>query len=378
MNFDGVTVTELYNTFVAGGVPASDAAVMVSSWIYENVGKTHRVFNYVQPFPEVEPACQPPPFTRTFHHDDWVDGEDVVQAGATTGELGFNERFHRIETDLDHLGADVAKAFGCLASMRSALRHLLDEIRAEINRLHDATHEWAVLSPTINLDKVPNYLSVLDFGKYMGTQKFLDRTVSVWQTKQGTLILPAVESLGVDVVLGPKLKNAAMMSRFVAEEPKIREQFSRPFRLDDLLHVFGDSLVADGRTVRDVLKVLPATMQFDGIDHLLAETGEREAAMVRTTMGADSAVSAALGIDAGLERIGDADVAKLGSVPTKARTALTKAGVNTVGALAQMDTGQIVAIMQEAGISATQGDAAEWNAFAKTLTNLGGFGGPVG
>lgn len=368
INFDGVTITQLYDTFVTGGISPSDAAVMVSSWIYENVGKTHRVFNYVQPFPEVEAGCQSSLFARTFHHDDWVDGEDVVQAGSTTGELGFNERFHRIEADLDHLGADVAKAFSCMVAMRAALRHLLDEIRAEINRLHDTTHEWQVLTPTI--DKIPNYTSVLDFGKYMGTQKFLDKTVSIWQTKTGTLILPAVESLGVDVVIGPKLKNAAMISRFVADNPKIREQFSRDFALDDFLQVVGDEQASDGRAVRELLKVLPAKAQFQNVDHMLAETGEREAAIVRTTMGAQSAVSAALGIDAELEQIGDADVAKLGTVPTKARTALVKFGVNTVGMLADLDPPAVLRVMQSAGVNATAGDAAEWVSFAQTLTKL--------
>lgn len=37
-------------------------------------------------------------FARTFKHEDWIDNEDVVQAG---GEKGFNDKFHAIEDDFD-------------------------------------------------------------------------------------------------------------------------------------------------------------------------------------------------------------------------------------------------------------------------------------
>lgn len=43
-------------------------------------------------------------YTRTFQHDDWVDNEDVVQAG---GEKGFNKKFHDIEAEFDKLGVVV-------------------------------------------------------------------------------------------------------------------------------------------------------------------------------------------------------------------------------------------------------------------------------
>src|SRR5262249_22773771 len=155
-----------------------------------------------------------------------------------------------------------------------------------------------------------------------------------------------------------------------AEKPGIREQFSRPFTLGDFLRVAGDDQVADGRMVRDVLKVLPSQSQFGGIDQLLHETGDREAAIVRTTVGAQAAGGAGLGIDGQLEQVREADVAKLGAVPTKARTALAKAGINTVGALAAANPGQVLEVMKEAGVPATSGDAAEWTGFAQTLSNL--------
>jgi hypothetical protein len=371
INYDGVTVGELYETFTAKGINHSDASVLVASWIYENVGTTKRVFNYVEPFPSVEPGCAPPPFSRTFAHADWVDGEDVVQAGQSTGELGFNERFHRIEHDLDHLGTDVAKAFACMAAMRVSLRRLLDEIRAELNRVHTTVHDTGVIDGgVLHIDKIPNYMSALDFGKYMGTTMFLDKKVSIWETKAGTIVLPALETVGVDVVTGPKLKGAGQLSRFVAEHPDVQQRFPQEVRMDEFLRLYGDEQVADGRLIRDVLKVLPAGSDFRALDAMLAEVGEREAVIVRTTMGAQSAISAALGIESELQTVGDADVAKLGAVPTKARQALARGGINTVAELAKASPERVLSIMKDNEIRADAGDAAEWTSFAQTLTRL--------
>ncbi|MFI7608157.1 hypothetical protein ACIBTV_23845 [Micromonospora sp. NPDC049366] len=370
INYDGVTVRELYDAFIKGGVLPSDASVMVSSWIYENVGSAKRVFSYAEPFPAVEPGCAPAPFVRTFAHADWIDGEDVVQAGQTPGELGFNERFHRIEHDLDHLGTDLAKAFTCLAAMRASLRRLLDEIRAELNRLNAAVHEQKIDGGPLIIDKIPNYVAALDYGRYMGTTMFLDKKVSIWQTKAGTIILPAVEALGVDVVAGPKLRGGAHVDRYVVEHPDVRERFPREVKLDEFLRLFGDDELADGRSVRDVLKVLPAESSYPSIEAMISEIGEREAVIVRTTIGAQAAISAALGIEAEIENVADADIAALGSVPTKARAALARSGIGTLGKLADAKPEQVLAIMKEAQIRADAGDVAEWTGYARTLTKL--------
>ncbi|MDG4757772.1 hypothetical protein [Micromonospora sp. WMMD710] len=370
INYDGMTVTELYETFTRHGIPASDASVLVSSWIYENVGTAKRVFSYAEPFPAVEPGCAPLPFARTFAHTDWVDGEDVVQAGQTPGEQGFNERFHRIEHDLDHLGTDLAKAFACMAAMRVSLRRLLDEIRAEINRLHSTVHENKVVPGPYTIEQIPNYIGALDFGKYMGTTMFLDKKVSIWQTKAGTIVLPAVETLGVDVVAGPKVRGAAYLDRYAVETPDVRQRFPREVKLVEFVRFFGEDELADGRTVRDVLKVLPADSSYPSLDAMFAEVSEREAAIVRTTVGAQSAVAAALGIESELENVGDADIAMLAGVPTRARAALTRAGIGTLGKLAEAPAERVLSIMKEAGVRAEVGDAAEWTSYARTLSKL--------
>ena len=40
-------------------------------------------------------------YTRSFQHQDWIDNEDIVQAG---GERGFNVEFHALEAEFDKIG----------------------------------------------------------------------------------------------------------------------------------------------------------------------------------------------------------------------------------------------------------------------------------
>jgi hypothetical protein len=53
-------------------------------------------------------------YTRTFAHNDWIDGESIVQAA---GENGFNTRFHACEKEFDN----IAGAFG---QVNTALKNL--------------------------------------------------------------------------------------------------------------------------------------------------------------------------------------------------------------------------------------------------------------
>ena len=72
-------------------------------------------------------------FTRTFEHVNWLDFESLVQAGKTPEESGINDRFHRIEADLDALGDNVRRAFVCLETLRAQLRVCLNEIVTVLN-----------------------------------------------------------------------------------------------------------------------------------------------------------------------------------------------------------------------------------------------------
>jgi hypothetical protein len=45
-------------------------------------------------------------YTRSFQHQDWIDNEDIVQAG---GERGFNVEFHALEAEFDKIGGVVGQ-----------------------------------------------------------------------------------------------------------------------------------------------------------------------------------------------------------------------------------------------------------------------------
>jgi hypothetical protein len=124
---------QLIETLTTAGFSESQANVLVG--VIWDLGQTPRAFNFQTPFAATDPACVPT-FARTFSHVDWIDGESVVQAEETTREEGFNVRFHNIEHDLDALAADTAKAFVCLAAMRQSLRAMMDEVKAELNRIN--------------------------------------------------------------------------------------------------------------------------------------------------------------------------------------------------------------------------------------------------
>lgn len=56
-------------------------------------------------------------YQRSFEHQDWRDGEDIVQAG---GETGFNQKFHAIEDELDRIG----DTFSTVSSEIQAIQRL--------------------------------------------------------------------------------------------------------------------------------------------------------------------------------------------------------------------------------------------------------------
>jgi len=210
------SASAVYTQLMEKGVTATEAGLITSQWIAEIYGIQERHFNYARAFPATVPACGPQHFTAKFKHKDWVDGEDVVQAGSTPGEDGFNLRFHRIETDLKDLGSDVAQAFACMEQMRRDLRALLDEIRVAINHLNQDVYRCC-------REKGSGY-SIRDVGKtytsghrFMGVTRMGDVQVTLWDTAQGMMVLPAVQALSLDVLGDDRVKRPAAFARFVAE-----------------------------------------------------------------------------------------------------------------------------------------------------------------
>jgi len=97
-------------------------------------------FQYNPPFPAVVTADKST-FTRTYAHRNWVDGQDVVQAGETPDEEGINARLNALEVDLDAVKADLVQSYKLISELRQALAVALGQIQGELNRKTDKAKE---------------------------------------------------------------------------------------------------------------------------------------------------------------------------------------------------------------------------------------------
>lgn len=369
MTLAGMKVSDVYEKIVDKGISASEAGILVGGWIFENFGKVKRKFKYKEEFPEVDPACGAE-FVRTFMHQDWVDGEDVVQAEKTTGEDGFNDRFHRIENDIDALGIDVAKAFACLADMRKSLRALLDEIRSEINLINSDIHECCAKEET-GLGKIPAYGGLIESGVFLGTSTLADKPVSLWRTAQGIMMLPAISKVGVDAAIGKRALQAGSLGRYIAETPAVRLAFKdKPVTKKEFLEKFGKESTKDGRSIREVLDILPPAARFGSLDIMVDTVAEREAAALRTTKGADAAIAAIFGLETEVETVAGASVDKAEAIPPKVRTALMRTKIDTMKKLADAKPELIIRALKREGIAVSRGEVSEWRGMAKTLVRI--------
>ena len=97
-------------------------------------------FEYAPPFPPYV-ANDKSTFARTFEHHNWVDGQDVVQAGETPDEKGMNARLNALEADLDAVKADLVQSYQLVADLRVALATALGQIQSELNKKTDKSKE---------------------------------------------------------------------------------------------------------------------------------------------------------------------------------------------------------------------------------------------
>ena len=367
LEISGLSAETVYSNLQKAGVTPSDAAVIVSGWIYEALGKGKRTFDYQQTFPETTPGCAAA-FNRTFVHQDWIDGESLVQAQQSAGEDGFNVRFHRIETDLDAIRADMVLAYTCLAEMRASLRHLLDEIRAELNRLNNDVYTLRNEPDTTGPGTIG---PIVKNPKFLGVTKLANQSVSLWNTDQGMFVLPVPQTFGVDPVNDQRVRMTSELSRYLQETPAVQQAFPEGFTKSDLIERFGNERTRDGSTVGELVTILPDSVRYQNVPAMLEDIADRQAAALRTTAGANQAVMDAFGLETGVQSVEAAPIETLRTVPADARAGLSRAGITSVGKLAGAQPQEIARALQESGLTGySAGDVAEWAGAAKVLTRV--------
>jgi hypothetical protein len=359
----------VYSKLIDQGLSKSDAAIFVGEWIVGEFGKGSRSFNYVQEFLEAKPNCVPK-FTRGFTHQDWVDGEDVVQAGETTGEEGFNKRFHAIEKDLDALGQDTANVFACLAEMRREVKNLLSEIRNEFNRLNSLLDKrpGGVIGP---IPPIMTFPGVVGTGTILGSIKFGGKDMTLWNTAQGMLMLPAASVINPSPLEDPRTTDPGKFAKFLEERADVRQRFPQAFTKQQFVEAFGRERLEDGTFVRELLALVPETAQFANVDALANDVVDRQAAALRTTPGIETTIFTTLGVDLTTQKPGEASLDKFSALPNVVRTALVRNGIDTVGKLSETDRGRVQEILRNEGVRDVSSAAvADWTTRARTLSRI--------
>lgn len=381
------TATEI----ATGQFTEAQIAKRISDLLAENgtfiidVFERARVFSYSQPLQQVDAECVTD-FARTFQHTDWIDGESVVQAEQTTFEDGFNWRFHRIEDDIDALGADVANAFACVAELRASLFTALNDLRTEINRVNQDVFECCRSRDTGGPIFVPPILTTPGgVGNWVGNTVINDKQFLVYENFGQYALVPKVD-LPENIIpprgggvfdpgnLRDRLARGAELTRWLETNPdgqRFVEEHGQGFRVDDLVENFRDTIInADtGLTLGEAVSSIAPGSEFATPDALVDRVVELETAAVRGSGGVNRLLGS-LGV-ASRSEVDTVSVSNLNTVNEDMSTALTNAGVGTVGELTNLQPDELVTRLGNAGIEVSRGQANAILTDARSLRLLG-------
>jgi hypothetical protein len=359
IDLSGMSADQAFSSLQKAGLSASDASILISEWIRETVFGGPRAFNYSTAFPGVNHDCEVS-VTRTFSHTDWADGVDVVQAEETISEQGFNKRFHAIEHDLDALAAGLAKISLCMAGLRANLRSLLDEIKAELNRL-----ESMLTTDTVVVKKPPDY-TVKQPPVYIGTTEYFGKDVHVFETNAGVVTVPTVNPVELGGAGNVRVQRAQSLGKLVAQDKRIQDAIQRGGTKADLVKQFGNVRSQEGPTFGELIDILPDTAKFESPTVFVTGVANLEASALRTTPSGIDSVAASLGT----RNFAEAPIDRLQMIPVGAVQALQEAGIDTVSKLLAAGPDKVAGIASKLAPGVTGADAAGWDAAAGMLAGM--------
>jgi hypothetical protein len=357
----------LIKQLTTSGVSTRDAALIASTWIYQNIGQIQRVFAYGAAFRSVEPDCSDT-FAQTFFHTNWIDGQDVVQAGASANDEGFNSRLHKVQRDIGALGAEIAKIYTCVANMRENLAARLEEIATELNRI-DA--DLPTPTTTLPVNRTGRFSGIVENSQFLGLTQLDKQSVSVWKTEAGTMILPAITPLTGDPAANLNVRTASSLAAFATDAAVQNAFAAKPFSAVDFTKRFGAVTLPTGVNVADVVSTLPSTARFNSVNDLVTAVGEQQAASFRAQSGVPEVLANALKLQTQGAPLGTASVDTLSTLSDQQKNALKTAGIMTIGALASADTVAIGSAFTKAGITqVAAGDLAATKATAQIISTI--------
>lgn len=409
--------TEVFKLLDKYELTDAQKSVLAVSIIQDKIGGSRRRFNYSKPLASTDDDCEPE-FARTFIHADWQDGEDVVSAEGSNGDEGFNARFHKIEADLDALSRDTSGLFECMMELRGQLSLLLEEVRAELNRINADIHDLSPKSGDVTLPPIrfpgevfqpKKPLEVLPFpidvgpldprvrdprviypgiaSELIASDKvwtprddatvgliggmkatrisegvFNGGKVELWQTPIGTVLTPVAAAAAPKAgYLDPRMEVAGRIGAWSVENAdKVKDKFGgQAFTKADLEREFGTEDIGGGVMLRDALRNVDASASFANTDEMADKVVTTRVEEIRAA-GADTIAGiGAVGLHAGEAGPGAAAIDAFAAATPEERQALAGAGIKTVADLAAADPAKVAGALTVGNVSA---DAAKVSA----------------
>src|SRR5207237_9759868 len=117
---------------------------------------------------------------------------------------------------------------------------------------------------------------------FLGMTKFFDQNVTVWKTPQGIAMMPAVSTVNIGTASNPSFQHTADLSSFMATHPDIANAFGgNGLTKEQFVERFGGVAIDGGRTVKDLVAILPAGSHYASADAMVNAVATGEAAVIR-------------------------------------------------------------------------------------------------
>ncbi len=141
----GVPAHTIVDALRGAGIAEDDIIAVLGRAIARSSGvgplaTTTPPFVFQTNVPQQAPQCELH-FDQTFSHPDFIDGVTVVQAGETPTEVGFNRRFHAIETDLAGIAGALRTVSNCIKELRLELFGVVQELQVKITTIDQRLDE---------------------------------------------------------------------------------------------------------------------------------------------------------------------------------------------------------------------------------------------
>lgn len=364
----GIDPSAVVDQIVQKGVSKFDAAKLINNLVAVNLGQAPRSFVYSGSLPDA--TADAPTFTRTFTHQDWVDGESVVQASESADDRGFNWRFNAIAGDLDGLHADTSNVFTFLSQLRETLLTSLQDIAAELNRIDTDIATIYSRLPA----QLPWRFDVADAPQFMGVRELDGSKVTMWKTLNNVMMLPAVDTVGLQDTTAQRLDTSGMVVAAVGDNAAFTTDLAGNLTASALIDKYGGTQLADGRTLGQALAVLPPDATFADMSSLSDAVNTQEQAFIRSTVGSVDAIQTVIGVTSQnqpISAIASTTLAfAVADAPAGLSTGLANAGLDTIGAVAQQTPAQIVSSLQAKGVTVTDTQALQLISRAKMVNGL--------